>query len=91
MIMSFSRTPGCTWRATTHNRVPPPNQSIEASPSPTTIHPQWRCKQRPRDRLDVLAIHGEHDDDTGQRDDGEEFEAATEQAWRESEAMWWRN
>src|SRR5882724_404574 len=43
MIMSFSRTPGCTCRATTHNRVPPPNQSMEASPSPTTIHHQWRC------------------------------------------------
>src|SRR3989449_4591770 len=43
MIMSFTRTPGCTCRATTHNRVPPPNQSMEASPSPTTIHPQWRC------------------------------------------------
>src|SRR5881396_70582 len=43
MIMSRSRTPGCTCRATTHKRVPPPNQSMEASPSPTTIHPQWRC------------------------------------------------
>src|SRR6266550_2641506 len=34
MIMSFSRTPGWTCRATTHNRNPPPIQSIEASPSP---------------------------------------------------------
>ena len=33
--MSRQRTPGCTWRAITHRRVPPPNQSIEASASPT--------------------------------------------------------
>src|SRR5213594_4105884 len=43
MIMSDSRTPGCTCRATTHSRVPPPAQSIDARPSPTTIQPQWRC------------------------------------------------
>jgi len=28
-------------------------------------------QQRARDRLDVLAVHGEHHDDTGQRDNGE--------------------
>ena len=36
ITMSGQRTPGCTWRAITHRRVPPPNQSIEESPSPTT-------------------------------------------------------
>src|SRR5437867_2221760 len=40
--MSLQRTPGWTWRATTHSRVPPPNQSIEASPSPRSSQRQRR-------------------------------------------------
>src|SRR3989475_7319261 len=40
--MSRSRTPGCTCRATTHSRAPPPIQSMEASPRPRSIHPQPR-------------------------------------------------
>jgi len=48
-------------------------------------------QQRAPDRLDVLAIDGEHDDDTGQRNDGEEFQPAAQQAWREGEGHWGRN
>src|SRR5713101_3154602 len=53
--------------------------------------PPVEVQQRARDRLDVFAIHGEHDDDTGQRDNGEEFQAATEQARGEGEGHWGRN
>src|SRR6266566_992623 len=43
MTMSRQRTPGCTCRATTQSRVPPPIQSIEARPKPRSSHPQRRC------------------------------------------------
>ena len=46
--MSRQRTPGCTWRAITHSRVPPPNQSIEASASPTTSH--WSRRENNADQ-----------------------------------------
>src|SRR2546421_37395 len=42
ITMSRQRTPGCTCRATTHSRVPPPNQSSDASASPTTSQPPRR-------------------------------------------------
>src|SRR5881628_4168931 len=42
ITMSRSRTPGCTCRATTQSRVPPPIQSMDASPRPRSIHPQRR-------------------------------------------------
>jgi len=48
--------------------------------------PPSEVQQRAEDPLDVLAIHGEHDHDACQRDDGEEFQAATEQARREGES-----
>src|SRR5438132_4442996 len=40
--MSRQRTPGWTWRATTHSRVPPPNQSMDASASPRSNQRQRR-------------------------------------------------
>src|SRR5205814_9155699 len=51
-------------------------------PSPVEV------QQSARDSLDVLAIHDEDNDDTGQGDDGEEFKAATEQARSEGESAW---
>src|SRR3989442_13986984 len=41
--MSRSRTPGCTYRAPTHSRSPPPNQSSDARTRPTGAHSQCRC------------------------------------------------
>ena len=46
-IMSRSRTPGCTCRTTTQSRVPPPIQSIDASPSPRRSHPQCSPTRAP--------------------------------------------
>src|SRR6185503_14672703 len=38
-IMCLSLTPGCTCRAHTHSRRPPPTQSMEARTRPTATQP----------------------------------------------------
>src|SRR3989440_9210010 len=48
ITMSRQRTPGCTCRATTHSRVPPPNQSSDARASPTTSQPPRRWARAAR-------------------------------------------
>src|SRR5438876_835853 len=47
--------------------------------------PPVQVQQRAHDSLEVLAIHDEDDDYTGQGDYGEELQPAAEQAWREGE------
>src|SRR5512132_230254 len=49
-IIPFSGGSGYASRATTQSRIPPPNQSIDASPTPTSNQPQ--CS---RPRADVKA------------------------------------
>src|SRR6266566_2234240 len=96
-----AHTPGNDHVLRPHARVNVSGHDPQAQPTADPVHrgesqPDHQpspveVQQRAPDRLDVLAIDGEHDDDTGQRDDGEEFQPAAQQAWREGEGHWGRN
>ena len=63
---------------TTQSRSPPPIQSIEASPRPTSSQAQW-IRPRPREeRLEVVAVE-ERDAEPHQRGQDGDLEAAEEE------------